>query len=140
MNRRKALREVVMRTVRVVGAAICEGGKCLVTLRSGSPRVWEFPGGKVEQGESAEAALVREIREEFNLEIRVLHRLGHGQASHGTKTIELDVFAAQKTGGTLDLREHLDARWVGPEDLDDLGWSAADVFVIAAVKRHLTRQ
>lgn len=115
--------------VEVVGAAIVREGRCLVTQRGtgvSNAGEWELPGGKVEVGESHSMALEREIFEELGLRIRVGEYLGEGTAKVGEREIVLHAYFASILSGTLCLREHRRADWLGPDELGHLGWSAAD--------------
>lgn len=130
------------RPLHVVGAAILRDAECLVVQRAGamsSPLKWEFPGGKVEIGETPEAALRREILEELALEIEVGDQLGRGTVPGSRGGIVLDVYRATLTGGQLELREHRRGRWLGAEELGTLDWAAADVPVVPAVAALLRR-
>ena len=130
-------------TLHVVGAAIVQGQKCLVTQRGPAMTLagkWEFPGGKVEPGESASAALAREISEELNLTIAVGELLGTGRAMVGPKEITLDVYGAVITGGSLVLREHSQALWVEADALAAFDWADADVPSVPHVVAWLRRQ
>src|SRR5687768_12762622 len=87
----------------------------LVTQRSSTmplPLKWEFPGGKVEQGETAEQSLIREIKEELGVSIRITASLSPGIHSYGTKTIRLIPFICHITEGKITLYEHQDYRWL----------------------------
>jgi mutator protein MutT len=131
-----------MKVVRVVGAAIREQGKCLVAQRGPAmthPGKWEFPGGKVEAGESQAEALTREITEELGLLIEVGARLGIGRAVIGGKLIELDVYAARTLGGCLSLAEHAQIAWASADELRDFDWAEADLPVLPAVAAWLRR-
>jgi len=122
--------------IAVVGAAIVSGGKCLATRRSASmsmPLKWEFPGGKVEAGESPIAALRREIREELRVEIAVHEHLGTGHGQVGGRALRLDVYAATIVAGVPLPAEHADHGWFGPEELLRLDWPEADRPVVPAV-------
>ncbi|HYQ25937.1 MAG TPA: (deoxy)nucleoside triphosphate pyrophosphohydrolase [Polyangiaceae bacterium] len=130
-------------TLHVVGAAIVQGQKCLVTQRGPAMTLagkWEFPGGKVEPGESASAALAREISEELNLTIAVGELLGTGRAMVGPKEITLDVYGAVITSGSLVLREHSQALWVEADALAAFDWADADVPSVPHVVAWLRRQ
>ena len=133
-----------MTTLHVVGAAITSGKLCFVARRG--PRMslagkWEFPGGKVEPGESAPTALVREIREELGIGIAVGELLGTGTASVGSQVVTLDVYGATIESGTILLSEHSEAIWASADELLDFDWAEADipsVPKVAAWLRHLT--
>ena len=131
--------------VQVVGAAVIDGGRVLVAQRSGGPYggLWEFPGGKVEPGESDLSALVRECREELGVEITPGDFLGEvlldGRVAGGAPGAStLRVWSARLAGGQPVAREHAALRWVGAGDLDGLDWIAADRPLLPAVRTHLT--
>lgn len=117
----------------VTCALIEKNGKVLVAQRSATmplPLKWEFPGGKLEGGESPEACVIREIREELGLEIKPVHRLPDAPWPHYSKPIVLLPFICQCLGGALHLAEHQQVSWVLPEQLSGLDWAAADVPVV----------
>lgn len=126
--------------IEVVAAAIAHSGRCLVAERG--PRMtlagkWEFPGGKVEPGESPEAALRREIREELGVDVEVGERLGSGSARVGDKVIRLDVYAARLRAGEITRSEHSRIAWVGADELASYDWAEADVPSVPAVANWL---
>lgn len=131
--------------VHVVGAVLLDGAhpgelRCLAAQRraGGAEGLrWEFPGGKVEAGETPDEALVREIQEELGVVIRVREHLGRGTALHGARRIVLDLYAATLEGGALSLRVHEALRWVTATEVDELDWATADRFVLARVKQLL---
>jgi 8-oxo-dGTP diphosphatase len=108
----------------VVGVAVIRAGRVLAALRSGPDGGWEFPGGKVEVGETDEEAAVRELREELALDIKLGASLGPGQPI--SERYLLRVYAAELVAGEPVLHEHGEIRWVGAGELDDLGWLPAD--------------
>ncbi|WP_231486506.1 (deoxy)nucleoside triphosphate pyrophosphohydrolase [Candidatus Blastococcus massiliensis] len=131
--------------VRVVGAALVEGDRVLVAQRSGGPYdgCWEFPGGKVEPGESDLAALVRECTEELGVPIVPQEFLGEvvldgrvGGGEPGASTMR--VWSARVASGTPVAHEHAALRWVGLDELEDLDWIAADRPLLPAVRALLT--
>jgi 8-oxo-dGTP diphosphatase len=132
--------------VQVVGAAIVADGRVLVAQRSGGPYdgCWEFPGGKVEPGESDLSALVREIGEELGVGVVPQAFLGEvlldGVVAGGAPgTSTLRVWWARLDGGTPEAREHAALSWVGAGELEDLDWIAADRPLLPAVRALLAR-
>lgn len=103
------------------------------------PLRWEFPGGKVEDGERPEVALVRELHEEFGVDVAVYEHIGEGTSEVDGRRIWLEVYRTDVTSGSLTLHEHEAVRWVGAEELDELDWAEADLPVIPAVKRLLEK-
>jgi 8-oxo-dGTP diphosphatase len=108
----------------VVGVALIREGKVLAALRGGAEGGWEFPGGKVEPGESDEEAAARELAEELGLRVAVGPSLGIEEPI-GERYL-LRVYAAELVEGTPVLHEHAETRWVGAAELDDLDWLAPD--------------
>ena len=132
--------------VQVVGAAVVEGRRVLVAQRSGGPYdgLWEFPGGKVEPGESDLSALVRECREELGVEVLPQAFLGEvlldGSVAGGVPgTSTLRVWWARLAGGAPVAHEHAQLRWVDVDDLAGLDWIEADRPLLAAVRDLLHR-
>lgn len=120
--------------VNVSCAIILDGsGRVLVTRRSANmplPFKWEFPGGKVEPGETPESCLVREIHEELDVEIEVLEQREPNIHNYGTKSIRLIPFTCRIISGEIHLKEHEAYRWLEPGGLSDLDWAEADVPIV----------
>ena len=115
---------------KVTCALIEQYGRVLVTQRSETmpqAMLWEFPGGKIEEGESEEDCLVREIQEELNLSITPLKRLTPVLQTYGDKTIELIPYICQYNKGAIKLVEHRSYHWVTPLDLTTYNWCPADI-------------
>lgn len=108
----------------VVGVAVVRDGLVLAAYRPGPEGGWEFPGGKVEPGETEEAAAVREIREELDLEIKVGASLGPAVAI--SAKYELRVYLASIVAGEPVLREHAELRWFGAAELVEADWLIPD--------------
>ncbi len=128
--------------IYVVGAAILRGDTCLVALRSESmrePGRWEFPGGKVEAGESAADALKREIDEELGCEIRPTELLGESRVATQNGSLRLEVYEAELISGVPHPGEHQEVRWAGAAELVTLSWAPADVPIVPAVIERLRR-
>ncbi len=124
--------------IEVTCAIIIEQGHILVTQRSESmahPLKWEFPGGKVEEGESAGSCVIREIREELGLEIRVDRQLRHIEYSYETYSVRLIPFICSIEKGSIELTEHKAFRWMPQKDLEELDWLEADVDLIKQIVR-----
>ena len=117
------------RKIRVVGAMIERDGRYLITQRSPRatlPLLWEFPGGRVEPGESDEEALARELGEEMGVTVEVGERVIHVEHAYESYDIDFCVYRCALVAGPL---RHLlvhDHRWVRPEELDDYEFPAAD--------------
>ncbi|MCW2796268.1 (deoxy)nucleoside triphosphate pyrophosphohydrolase [Nocardioides sp.] len=112
----------------VVGAAILRDGRVLAARRTSPPELagrWEFPGGKVEPGESPTAALERELREELGCAVRVTGWLA-GTTPIGT-THELSVATVALLDGEPAPTEHDVVRWLGADELDDVDWLEPDL-------------
>jgi 8-oxo-dGTP diphosphatase len=114
----------------VTCALIEQYGRVLITQRSETmpqAMLWEFPGGKVEDGETEEACLIREIKEELNLSITPLQHLTPVVQTYGDKTIELIPYLCQYNNGTIKLIEHRSYHWVVPQDLANYNFCPADI-------------
>lgn len=122
-----------------MGAAIIADGKVLGCARARPPELaglWEFPGGKVERGETELGALVRECVEEIGVRIEVGERLG-GDIRLGHRRTVLKIFLARladdETGQPRAL-EHAEVRWLGADELDSVPWLPADAPIVAALR------
>lgn len=117
-----------MKTIRVVAAIIRDKGRIFATQRGYGPYKdgWEFPGGKIETGETPEEALKREIREELDTEIEVGEPAGHIEYDYPEFHLSMDCFFCTLLSGSLTLKEHEAARWLSPAELDSVSWLPAD--------------
>jgi 8-oxo-dGTP diphosphatase len=121
------------RHLHVACALIEEEGAVLAAQRSATmtlPLKWEFPGGKIEVGETAEACLVRELREELGISVFVGRALSPATHNYPDFTVTLYPFTCRLAGGTIIMHEHHALKWVEPQRLPELDWAAADQPVI----------
>lgn len=117
-----------MKTVNVAAAIIHENNRVFATQRGYGDYKdgWEFPGGKVEAGESEEAAIVREIKEELDTEIEVEEKLCHVEYDYAAFHLSMACFLCHVKGGKLTLLEHEAAKWVTRDDIWCVDWLPAD--------------
>jgi len=125
--------------VHVVGAVIVEDGRILCTQRGSGALAgrWEFPGGKLEAGESPEAALAREIREELGCTITVGTKVVTTEHEYDFAVVVLTTFYSKLAEGQPTLSEHTDAVWLAPADLATLDWAPADVPAVRQIQCEL---
>ena len=119
--------------IEVTCAIILLDEKILVTQRSEKmslPLKWEFPGGKIEQNETARNCIIREIKEELNIEIELIQRLNDNTYNYKDYTITLIPFIANFKSGDILLNEHKDFKWLEREELLPLDWAPADIAVV----------
>lgn len=120
----------------VCGVIENASGQILACLRPAGKHLgglWEFPGGKIDPGESPEAALVRELREELTVEVEVGVALTPVIWIYESRTIRLLPFRCKLIGGELHAIEHEELRWCSPQDFGDLDWAAADVPILREI-------
>jgi len=128
-----------MRTVHVVGAAIFRNGHVLTALRSETmalPNQWEFPGGKLEDGETPQEALYREIHEELGVCVEVLDFIARGEHHVRDARIVLDVYRCALLTGEPEAREHAELRWMEPAELETLTFAKADIPAVHILSRN----
>ena len=128
--------ETQIKKFSVVAAVITDdSGRMLVTQRGTGMRFtgkWEFPGGKVEEGESLESALKREILEELMLKIDIKEQILKWQYSYPFAIIDFTAYRATVSSGELKLVEHMSSKWVRPgSELSRLDWVPADLKLVA---------
>ena len=117
--------------IKVVAALICKDNKILIARRAtGDPNVlgkWEFPGGKVEANESEEAAIEREIKEEFELTVKAKRFLINNICEYPEKKIDLRLYECEYLSGEFCLHDHFEYKWVELTKLIDFDLAPADV-------------
>ena len=130
-----------MRTIEVVAAIIRQGDKIFATQRGYGDWKdwWEFPGGKVEEGESPEAALLREIREELSIEIKVDKFLCTVDWDYPQFHLTMHCYMCSLAGESPHLNEHEAARWLDSATLSSVRWLPADIQLLPLLERELTK-
>ena len=131
-----------MKTVKVVAAIIRDGNKVFATQRGYGDYKdgWEFPGGKVEPGETAQQALVREIKEELDTDIAVEDYLTTIEYDYPTFHLSMQCFWCRIVDGTPVLKEHEAARWLDVDHIDSVEWLPADLTIIDLIKDKMVDQ
>lgn len=133
--------EKQMKTVKVVAAIICddmkEKNKIFATARGYGDLKggWEFPGGKVEPGETSQQALIREIIEELDTEIKVGELIDTLEYDYPTFHLSMDCFWAEVKAGHLELKEAEAAKWLTKDQLDSVTWLPADILLIDQIRK-----
>jgi len=130
-----------MKQIEVVAAIIRKGDRIFATQRGYGEWKdwWEFPGGKMEEGESPEEALVREIREELSTEISVEELLCTVEYDYPKFHLTMHCYWCSLVTEALHLNEHEAARWLTSEELDSVDWLPADLLVVEAIKKQTER-
>jgi 8-oxo-dGTP diphosphatase len=132
-----------MKTIKVVAAVICdnmkEKNKIFATARGYGELKggWEFPGGKIEAGETPQEALKREIMEELDTEIKVGDLIDTIEYDYPTFHLSMDCFWCEVVSGELVLKEAEAARWLTKEELDSVPWLPADQLLLAQIRPAL---
>jgi len=127
-----------MKSIKVVAAIIRRGGEVLATQRGYGEFKdwWEFPGGKVESGETPEAALEREISEELEAAIRVIRPVTDVSYDYETFHLDMRCFLCELVGDGLTLLEHESAAWLDAATLGSVKWLPADIQVVETIREQ----
>ena len=125
-----------MRVIEVVAAIIQREGAYFATQRGYGEfeGMWEFPGGKIEPGESREVALKREIQEELGIDITIEKFLCTTDYDYPSFHLTMHCYLCSVESGMIELREHKSARWLTVESLDSVEWLPADKEIINKLK------
>ena len=135
-------RSLSMKTINVVAAIILDNDKILATQRAEGQFKggWEFPGGKIEKDESCEEALIREIKEELNVDIIVKEYLCDIEYDYPNFKLKMKCFISSINKGEIELNEHQASKWLAINELDSVNWLQADIIVIEHLKNYLLRK
>lgn len=128
-----------MKTIRVSAAIIINEDKLLIAQRGyGDYKgYWEFPGGKREAGETGEAAAIREIKEELNLDIKIDDFLITIDYDYPTFHLTMDCYLASADVTEMHINEHQAISWISSKDLDAVAWLPADILVVEELKKRI---
>lgn len=127
-----------IKIIPVVAAAIHKNGNYFCAQRPQNKTLggyWEFPGGKLEVGESPEEALIREIREEFNADIRITKFINEASYNYEFGTVVMKTFEAELLSETLTALEHSDTIWLEPKDFHKLNWAPVDIPAVTILSK-----
>lgn len=130
-----------MKTINVVAAIIIKDNKIFATQRGYGEFKdgWEFPGGKVEQGEAPESAIVREIKEELDTTIEVKEYFDTVEYDYPNFHLSMKCYICTVVSGKLELLEHEAAKWLDKDSLDTVDWLPADLGLVDKLKDYLSK-
>lgn len=129
-----------MKKIEVVAAVFIKDNLVFCAQRKDAgplAKKWEFPGGKIEVGETKEEALIREIKEELEMDIKIDHFIMTVKHQYPTFFITMHAFLCKSETSYIKSNEHLDSKWMSPSELDTLDWAEADLPIVEELKRIL---
>ncbi len=128
-----------MKNIKVVAAIIIDKNKVFATQRGYGEFKdgWEFPGGKIEKGETPEQALEREIQEELETKIQVNEKIDTVEYDYPNFHLSMDCFICNIIEGNLILKEHEAAKWLSKDELYSVNWLPADEGLIEKIKKYI---
>ena len=126
-----------MKTIKVVAAIIKDGDKVFITKRGHGEfkGKWEFPGGKIEEGETGEEAVVREIKEELRSTVKVVKFFGEINDAQGDRCFNVKFYICELVDGSLELTEHLASKWIEPKNIIQSDFMEADKEILDKLVR-----
>lgn len=128
-----------MKTIKVAAAIIIDEDKVFATQRGYGEFKdgWEFPGGKIEEGETGEKAIIREIKEELETKIQVQEKIDTIEYDYPNFHISMECFICKIEEGNLVLKEHEAAKWLKKDELYTVDWLPADIGLIEKIKKYI---
>ena len=127
----------MVKQINVVGAAILNDDNQILASKRNDDRIlgtlWEFPGGKIEPNETKEEAIIREIKEEMDIDIEAKKFIGQKVFNYPDKDINLIAIECKQIKGDIKLNEHEDIKWVNKNELRNFNFAPADKFIINAI-------
>lgn len=134
----KKMGDSMKKKIRVVAAAIEKDGKFLCAQRPTGKSLaglWEFPGGKIEKDETAKSALLREIKEELNIDIKIIDFVNIAEYEYDFGIVEMQTYIANIISGNLELIEHDNLLWLPAEKLPELDWAPVDLPAVTLISK-----